>query len=91
MSSTTARGRSAVLIGADLGPRFDEILTPDALDFVAELTSSFGTRRTELLQARAIRYAGHQPGKSLRFLTETASVRADKTWRVAPPDRKSVV
>jgi malate synthase len=85
VTSTTARGGSAVLVGADLRPRFDEIITPDALDFVAELTTSFGARRAELLQARADRYAGPEPGRSLRFLDETASVRADKTWRVAPP------
>jgi len=85
MTSTTARGGSAVLVGADLRPRFDEILTPDALDFVAELTTAFGPRRTELLQAREARYAAGQPAQSLRFLEETAAIRADKTWRVAPP------
>ena len=71
--------------GPIFGPRFDEILTPDALDFVAELTTAFGQRRTELLQAREARYAAGRPGKSLRFLDETAAVRTDKTWRVAPP------
>jgi malate synthase len=85
MTSTTARGGSGVLVGADLRPRFDEILTPDALDFVAELTTAFGPRRTELLEARAARYAAGEPGKRLRFLDETATVRADKAWRVAPP------
>jgi malate synthase len=52
---------------------------------VAELTTAFGPRRTELLRAREARYAAGQPGKSLRFLEETAAVRADKAWRVAPP------
>ena len=33
--------------------RFDEILTPDALEFVAELERRFGPRRRELLEARA--------------------------------------
>src|SRR5438046_2159135 len=75
MTSTTARGGSAVLVGADLRPRFDEILTPDALDFVAELTIAFGPRRTELLHARDARYAAGQPGQGLGFLDETATVR----------------
>ena len=53
-------------------PRFDEILTADALDFVAELTRRFGPRRAELLQARADRYAAGRPGARLQFLDETA-------------------
>jgi malate synthase len=85
MTSTSARGGSAVLVGAELRPRFDEILTPDALDFVAELTAAFAPRRAELLRARAAHYAAGQPGRSLTFLEETAAVRADKTWRVTPP------
>nr|BFE87938.1 hypothetical protein GCM10020093_105390 [Planobispora longispora] len=32
--------------------RFDEILTPEALAFVAALQREFGARRLELLQAR---------------------------------------
>jgi len=76
---------SAVTVHAEMAPRFDEILTPDALDFLAELTRRFGPRRAELLQARADRYAAGRPGASLRFLTETAAVREDRDWRVAPP------
>ncbi len=70
---------------AELRPRFDEILTPDALDFVAELTRRFGPRRAELLQARADRYAAGDPGHTLGFRPGTASVREDTSWRVAPP------
>ena len=75
----------AVRVEADLLPRFDEILTADALDFVAELTRRFGPRRAELLQARADRYAAGSPGPTLGFLDETAEVRADRSWRVVPP------
>ena len=75
----------AVRVEADLLPRFDEILTADALDFLAELTMNFGPRRAELLQARADRYAAGSPGARLGFLAETAEVRADQSWRVAPP------
>jgi malate synthase len=66
-------------------PRFDEILTADALDFLAELTRQFGARRAELLQARADRYATGSPGTMLDFLAETAEIRADRSWQVAPP------
>ncbi len=76
---------AAVSIDAELHPRFDEILTADALDFLAELTRRFGPRRAELLQARVDRYAAGEPGASLGFLDETASVRADPSWTVAPP------
>ena len=36
---------------------FEEVLTPDALEFVAELDRRFGPRRRELLEARALRRA----------------------------------
>jgi malate synthase len=82
---SSAPRASAVTVEADLQPRFDEILTADALDFVAELTRQFGPRRAELLQARADRYAAGSPGHKLDFLAETAEIRADRSWRVALP------
>jgi malate synthase len=75
---------AAIVVEAELLPRFDEILTADALDFVAELTEKFGPRRAELLQARVDRYAAGSPGARLRFLDETAAIRDDRSWRVAP-------
>ena len=75
----------AVSIEGELRPRFDEILTADALDLVAELTRRFGSRRDELLQVRVDRYAGGTPGARLGFAAETADIRADPDWRVAPP------
>ena len=59
------RSAAGIAIGADLLPRFDEILTADALEFVADLTRRFGARRSELLQARADRYRAGSPGASL--------------------------
>ncbi|MEV6171708.1 malate synthase A [Streptomyces sp. NPDC051954] len=67
------------------GDRYDEILTPSALDFVGHLAAAFGTRRQELLKERrrqAIRLASGSP---LEFPMVTSAVRADPTWRVAPP------
>jgi malate synthase len=69
------------VLGADL-PRSSEILSRDALAFVAGLHRSFNPRRLELLAARRRRQerldAGEQPG----FLTETADVRS-RSWQVA--------
>jgi malate synthase len=86
VTSAVPAGRRtpAVTINADLQPRFDEILTADALDFVAELTEKFGPRRAELLKARADRYAGGSPGSTLDFLAETTDIRTDPNWQVAP-------
>ena len=67
----------------DSAPEFDTILTPDALQFVAELAEEFGDRRLELLEARAERRRRLADGDTLDFLTETASVREDD-WTVAP-------
>ena len=61
-----------------------EILTPEALAFLAELHARFGPRRRELLAARAERYAVLRDGGTLDFLPETREVR-DGEWQVAPP------
>ncbi len=68
---------------------FDEVLTPDALDFVAKLQREFGERRRELLQARAERRARLAAGENLDFLPDTVDVR-EGDWQVAPapPDMR---
>jgi malate synthase len=72
-----------------LKPGFEEILVPDALEFISELESEFGDRRRDLLEARAKRRARLRAGEMLGFLDETASIREDD-WTVAPvPDRLS--
>ncbi|PWU50715.1 malate synthase A [Micromonospora sp. S4605] len=64
--------------------RFPEILTPEALAFLAELHRAFDARRRELLARRADREAALAAGELLDFLPETRHVR-DGEWRVAPP------
>jgi malate synthase len=69
------------------GPSVDrsaEVLTPDALDFVADLQRRFGARRDELLRARTTRRAALAAGGTLDFLPDTADVRA-RDWTVAAP------
>jgi malate synthase len=65
--------------------RQNEVLTPDALEFVAKLHRATEGRRQELLQARHIRRADIAAGQDPRFLPETEDIRNDSSWRVAPP------
>jgi malate synthase len=70
-----------VVIGA---VRDTEVLTPEALGFVAQLHRSFNPRRQRLLADRAQRQARFDAGELPDFLPNTAHVREDETWRVAP-------
>src|ERR1700751_3243410 len=62
---------------------FPEILTPDALRFVARLQREFNGRRIELLERRERRQAEINQGKKPDFLPETAHIR-ESNWQVAP-------
>ena len=69
-------------------PRFDEILTDEALAFVAGLQREFGGRRAELLEARAERQTRLDEGERPAFLEATRSVResdVDGRTRAARP------
>ncbi|WP_431879057.1 malate synthase A [Micromonospora marina] len=71
-----------------IGPvaeRFDEVLTPGALEFLVALDSEFAARRVALLDTRRARRDRYATGQLPDFLPETAAIRADPTWRVAPP------
>jgi malate synthase len=65
-------------------PRQEEVLTEAALAFVAALHRRFTPRRDELLARRAERRDAIARTCTLDFLPETAAVRADDSWRVAP-------
>src|SRR6185295_14196763 len=65
-------------------PRQEEVLTEAALAFVAELHRRFTPRRDELLALRARRRAEIARTSTLDFLPETAAIRADDSWQVAP-------
>ncbi|MDQ6878280.1 MAG: malate synthase A [Candidatus Dormibacteraeota bacterium] len=66
--------------------RATEVLTDEALEFVASLQREFGDRRVELLRKRDERQARLDAGEVPDFLTATRSVR-ESEWRVAPPAR----
>lgn len=64
-----------------------EILTPDALNFLFRLDNKFGQRRHELLAAREVRKFERKAGKTLDFLPETKPIReGDWCVAIAPDD-----
>ncbi|KOX22476.1 MULTISPECIES: malate synthase A [unclassified Streptomyces] len=73
-----------VVVDAEPLPRQEEVLTEAALAFVAELHRRFTPRRNELLARRAERRAEIARTSTLDFLPETAAIRADDSWKVAP-------
>ena len=87
MTTKTPRGTNgAVQVRGTQHPRFDEILTPEALDFVRKLDGEFAGRRAELLQARRARQHQISAGREeLDFLPETRTIREHNSWRVAEP------
>ncbi|MCW2741087.1 MAG: malate synthase [Blastococcus sp.] len=64
--------------------RGEEILTPDALTFIADLQARFGAHRDALLAARATRRAEIAVARTIDFRPETASIRQSE-WQVPPP------
>ena len=76
LKGVAARGR--------MGPRYAEILTREALAFLAELHRRFDGNRRELLAARAERQKRFDAGELPDFRRETKHIRDDDSWRVAP-------
>ncbi|MFE7116922.1 malate synthase A [Streptomyces sp. NPDC057654] len=84
MSASTPPPPPAAAVHAEPLPRQEEVLTDAALAFLAELHRRFTPRRDELLARRAARRAEIARTSTLDFLPETAHIRADDSWRVAP-------
>src|ERR1051325_6909508 len=59
------------------------VLTPEALDFFAELQREFNPRRLELLRQRRLRQQAIDRGEMPKFLPETRGIR-EGAWRVLP-------
>ncbi|MCX6894428.1 MAG: malate synthase A, partial [Verrucomicrobia bacterium] len=93
-------------ITAHIEPGLAEILTPAALQFVADLARQFQPTREKLLARRVERQKEIDNGAMPDFLAATQSIRDDKSWRVAsipadlqdrrteitgPVDRKMVI
>ena len=92
-------------IRGPMQPGYESVLTPAALEFVADLTRRFGGRVAELLAARATLQKRLDDGVLPDFLPETADVRKAQ-WRVTqipadlqdrrveitgPTDRKMII
>lgn len=70
------------------GPPVDrqaEVLTPEALAFLAQLHHAFVGRRQELLRTRQERRMQIGNGADPRFPPATAAIRDDPSWQVAAP------
>src|ERR1044072_4157940 len=86
--STKAKaGRSPLPSGGEvlgeITPAFSEILTPEALAFVATLERQFGSRRKQCLEHRQQRQKRLDQGEGLDFLPETKQIR-EGDWQCAP-------
>ena len=68
---------------ATIAPQHADILTPQALGFVAKLHRQFEGRREELLAKRAARQREFDAGTLPDFLPATKNVR-DSEWTIAP-------
>jgi malate synthase len=75
-------GAAGVDVHGPAQAAYGQILTPEALEFVAALQRQFGSTRRALLEARRRRQASFDAGELPDFLPETARVRS-ADWRVA--------
>ncbi len=80
---STPRAPAGVALRYPMGPRHEEILTTEALEFLAALHRRFEPRRSQILHARTLRQARYDAGELPDFLRETAEIR-NADWRVGP-------
>jgi malate synthase len=85
MSLPTALPDGIDILGR-MTPAYGEILSPQALAFVAKLVRKFEGRRRELLAARVRRQAEFDAGRLPDFLPHTRQIR-ESEWTVAPVHR----
>ena len=78
-----ATTQARIEVRGRMGPRFGEILTKDALAFVAELHRHFDHKRRDLLSRRQDMQRRFDAGILPDFLPDTQAVR-DAEWKVAP-------
>jgi malate synthase len=76
------RAKGVVVTGAML-PRFNEVITPAALEFLAGLHRKFDKRRKELMQRRADRQHRFDAGELPDFLPDTKTIR-EQGWKIGP-------
>src|SRR5205814_1945755 len=74
---------AGVEVLGEITPALSEILTPEALAFVAKLQRQFGTRRKQCLEHRQERQRRLHQGEGLDFLPDTKQIR-EGDWKCAP-------
>jgi malate synthase len=74
---------SRLELRGDVPRAFDDVLTPEALEFVGALQREFGGRRSDLLDARRQRRERLLEGGTMDFLPATEEIR-EGDWTVAP-------
>jgi malate synthase len=74
---------AGIQVTAEVTPEFAEILTPEALGFVARLQREVGSRRDDALRARQDRQLRFDAGETPDFLSQTKHVR-ESEWSCAP-------
>ncbi|HZU91912.1 MAG TPA: malate synthase A [Stellaceae bacterium] len=72
-----------VVVRGAMKPGYEQVLTPEAIAFAAELERRFGAERRRLLARRAELQRRLDAGWKPDFLPETKEIR-DAEWRVAP-------
>src|SRR5579864_3339222 len=83
MATTSMKFADGVELLGAVTPAYSEILTPEAMRFLADLARRFEGTRQERLAARVKRQAEIDAGALPDFPAETAEIRA-KAWTVAP-------
>jgi len=83
MTLTTTIAGPAIRITGPMRPRYDEILTPEAIAFLTELHHRFAGRRHDRLADRMRRRFEIGNGHDPHFRHDTAWIREDRDWRVA--------
>lgn len=82
-SATTINPISSVMINADIEKQHNEILTPEALEFIEALHKNFNGERKRLLKAREIRQKELDNGQIPDFIESTKAIR-ETDWTVSP-------
>ncbi|MBC6402635.1 MAG: malate synthase A [Hyphomonadaceae bacterium] len=105
MNQLVPRQKVLAKVTRDLGVRYDEVLTPDALLFLADLERRFGPQRKTLLENRCLVQNRFDDGELPMQPPETAHIR-NSMWEVSliptalrdrrveitgPVDRKMVI
>jgi malate synthase len=75
--------RKGVVVKGEFKPGFERVLTPEALEFVAELHDTFQSRRAGLLELRRHRQRKIDNGGFPDFLPSTKSIR-ESDWTIEP-------